>query len=173
MSDFEVIMSCLRGNICRKYPARCSIVLFIEECRLAAIENDMAVRFCDASDPDFKFIATQTKKLCCFDIDQLFQYVPPQFIGAALSDDHAPRVPSLIECLLPRKLFLCEKKQVRQALNPISGLGICSVLNITANAPGHRPDITHNFPIEDSAACDIAAGMCARCSSRNPVIAFL
>ena len=157
-------MSCLPGDFRKKQSARCSLVLFIEQRRLAAIENDMAVRFCDASDPDFKFISIQTEKLCCFDIDQLFQYVPPEFISAALSDDNAPRVPSLIECLLPRKLFICEKKLVRQALNPISGLGISSVLNITVSPPGHRPEITHNFPIEDSPSCDIAAG--ARASSR-------
>ncbi len=157
-SDLDIVISCLRGGVSSKKVSRRSVVLFIEEHRLAAIENDMAIRLCDSSDQDFVSLATEWEKFCCFDIDKLFQYVPSRFISAALTADQAPRVPSLIECLLPLKLFLCERKLVRQALDPISGLGISSVLNVTANAAVCQPGITHNFPIEDSIECDVAAG---------------
>jgi hypothetical protein len=33
------------------------------------------------------------------------------------------------------------------------------VLNVTTNPPVLRPDITLNFPIEDSEKCDITAGL--------------
>jgi hypothetical protein len=165
-NDFDVIISCLRADLSRADSARCSVVLFMEQRRLAAIENEMAARLSDSCEPHIRCLAVEWKKLCCFDIDQLFQYVPSEFIGAALSSNPAPRVPSLIECLLPRKLFLCEQKLVFQALHPASGLGISRVVNVTSNAAVHRPDITHNFPIEDSTESDIAAGERTRCSSR-------
>ena len=157
-NDFDVIISCLRADLSRADSARCSVVLFIDERRLAAVENEMAARLSDSCQPHIRCLAVEWKKLCCFDIDQLFQYVPSEFIGAALSANPAPRVPSLIDCLLPRKLFLCERKLVFQALHPTSGLGISRVVNVTMNAAVHRPDITHNFPIEDSIESDIAAG---------------
>lgn len=158
-SDFCVFLSCLRAHLSEKQSVHRGIVLFIEEHRVSAIEMEMAARFLDAFDSEIFSLFTEWNKFCCFSIDQLFQIVPLQFISAALLADTAPkRVPSLIECLLPHKLFICERKLVHQALNPISGLGITRVLNVTTNPPVDRPEITHNFPIEDSVECDIAAG---------------
>ena len=164
-SDLCTLLSCLRSCLSRAQTAHGYVVLFIEEQRLAAIEHGIATRLRDAPDDDLLLLATKLKKYCCVDIEPLYQTVPPKFIGAALSAVSGPRVPSLIECLLPRKLFLCERKLVGQALNPISGLGISCVLNVTSNAPAHRPDITRSFPIEDNVDGDIESGMPVRFSS--------
>ena len=172
-SDLCVVLSCLRSCLSGDHAARCRIVLFIEERRLAAIEHDIATRLCGTADADFALLAAHRMKYCCVDIDPLFQSVPPEFIGAALSAASAPRVPSLIECLLPRNVFLCEQKLVAQALNPISGLGVCCVLNVTPNPPAHRPDITRSFPIEDNADGDIESGMPLCFSSLVSVIVCL
>jgi hypothetical protein len=157
-SDFCVVISCLRAYLSGNPSVHSCIVLFIEEHRILAIENEMAARLYDSFDSEVFVLATEWKKFYCFNIDELFHFVPLQFVSTALSANVVPRVPSLIECLLPRKLFLCERKLVQQALNPISGLGISSVLNVTTNPPVHRPDITHSFPIEDSTESDIEAG---------------
>jgi hypothetical protein len=156
--DLYVLLSCLRDHLFVQQSVQSRIVLLIEECRLASIENEMAARFRGSPEPGLTLLVSRWQKFCCFDIDKLFQFVPPQFIFAALMADHARRVPSLIECLLPRKLFLCEQKLVPQALNPMSGLGISCVLNVTANPPVHSPEITFSFPIDDSVECDIEAG---------------
>lgn len=159
-SDLSVLLSCLHSQLSGQQPAKSRIVLFIEEWRIPSIEGDMAVRFRGGAEaePDVTLLAIRWQKFCCFDIDNLFQFVPSQFIVAALMAGHTRRVPSLIECLLPRALFLCERKLVPQALNPTSGLGISCVLNVTCDPSVHSPGITFSFPIEDSVDCDIEAG---------------
>jgi hypothetical protein len=159
-SDLSVLLSCLQNQLSGQQSAQSRIVLFIEERRIASIENDMAVRCRGRADaePQVTTLDIRWQKFCCFDIDHLFQFVPSQFIAAAMMAGHSRRVPSLIECLLPRALFLCEQKLVPQALNPASGLGISCVFNVTTNPPAHSPGITLSFPIEDSVDCDIEAG---------------
>jgi hypothetical protein len=159
-SDLSILLSCLRAHLShgKKLVAHRCIVLFIEEYRFSALENEIAAPISDSFDAEMFALFTEWKKFCCFNIDELFSFVPLQFISAALAADVLPRVPSLMECLLPRKLFVCERKLVHQALNPTSGLGISSVLNVTSNPPVHRPDITHSFPIEDTSENDIEAG---------------
>jgi hypothetical protein len=159
-SDLSALLLCLRSQLSGQQTAQSRIVLFIEELRIPSIENDMSVRCRGGAeaDPDLTLLAMRWKKFCCVDIHHLFQYVPSQFIAAALMGGQACRVPSLIECLLPRALFLCEQKLVPQALNPTSGLGLSCVFNVTTNPPVHSPDITFSFPIEDAVECDIEAG---------------
>ncbi len=67
----------------------------------------------------------------------------PQFVG----------VPSLIECLLPARVFLSGISHVTPAVR--SQLNLGRIVNLTPQAP-RCPDSTTSFPIEDSDDVEIA-----------------
>jgi protein-tyrosine phosphatase len=61
-------------------------------------------------------------------------------------------VPSLIECLLPARVFLSGITFADAAI--ASQLRLSRIINVTPQAPA-CPDITACFPVEDSDAADI------------------
>ena len=95
-----------------------------------------------ASSPRFK------RYYRCHCFSETLSFAPflasePQLVG----------VPSLIECLLPARVFLSGISLVTPAV--ASQLNLGRIVNVTPQAP-RCPDLTTSFPIEDSDDVEIA-----------------